>query len=262
MSVEPALLSVRHLRTCYHHSERTVTAVDDVSIEVQARQIVALVGESGSGKSATAMSVLGLLDNGGRIEHGELSLGGIDLRGCSERSLNRLRGREMAVIFQDPMNALNPVMPVGKQVLEAVRRQRSMHRKEAKALALQHMQRAGLASPAQLYNRYPFQLSGGMCQRIMIAVALASGARLLIADEPTTALDVTVQAQILGELNRLRHEEGIGILLITHDLGVVAELADYVYVMRAGRIVESGTVYELFEEPSDPYTEQLLAARG
>lgn len=261
MLTETPLLRIRHLRTSFCTKDQAVTAVDDVSMEVRPRQIVALVGESGCGKSVTAMSVLGLLDPPGRVEKGEVWLGGNNLREYSKRELRKLRSKEIAVIFQDPMNALHPLLPIGKQIRETVMLHNKVSRKEAKALALEQMHRAGLSDPELLYTKYPFQISGGMCQRVMIAIALISGARLLIADEPTTALDVMAQARILKELDRIRHAEGLGILLITHDFGVVAELADYVYVMQSGKIVEAGNVYTLFANPVHPYTRQLLGSR-
>ncbi|MNI38212.1 Oligopeptide transport ATP-binding protein OppD [compost metagenome] len=261
MLTETPLLRVQHLRTSFYAKDQAITAVDDVSMEVRPRQIVALVGESGCGKSVTALSILGLLDPPGRIEKGEVWLGDNNLREYSKRELKKLRSKEIAVIFQDPMNALNPLLPIGKQIRETVMLHRKVSRKEAKALALEQMHRAGLSDPEQLYTKYPFQISGGMCQRVMIAIALISGARLLIADEPTTALDVMAQARILKELDRIRHAEGLGILLITHDFGVVAELADYVYVMQSGKIVEAGNVYTLFANPVHPYTRQLLGSR-
>lgn len=261
MSAETALLKVSHLRTCFHTGSHTITAVDDVSIEVRSRQIVALVGESGSGKSVTAMSILGLVDPPGIVESGEIWLKGNNLRECSSRQLRKLRGTGMAATFQDPMNALNPVLTIGRQIMETIKLHKRVSGKEAKRLAIRQMQQAGLGDPEQLFNQYPFQISGGMCQRVMIAIALVTGAHLLIADEPTTALDVTIQAQILEELDRIRYMNDVGILLITHDLGVVAELADYVYVMKSGRIVESGNVYDIFSSPVHPYTKYLMDCR-
>lgn len=257
----PPALRIEHLRVSFRTGQGLQMAVEDVSLEVKPGQIVALVGESGSGKSVTAMAAMGLIDPPGQVEEGNIWLGDQNLRAYSERQLQQIRGREIAVIFQDPVNALNPVISIGKQLLESVKQHRQVSAQEAKALVLSQMQQVGLAQPESLFHKYPFQISGGMCQRVMIANALLAGAGLLIADEPTTALDVTIQAQILKELDRVRREEGMSILLITHDLGVVAELADYVYVMRAGRIVEQGDVYDLFAAPSHPYTKYLLDCR-
>lgn len=261
MNNESTLLKISHLYTSFHTGSQQVRAVEDVSLEVRSGQIVALVGESGSGKSVTAMSILGLLDPPGVIDSGDIWLRGSNLRECSARQLRKLRGAEMAVIFQDPLNALNPVLPIGRQIMETVSLHRQVTGQEAKQLVMEQMQQAGLGDPAQLFDKYPFQLSGGMCQRVMIAIALASGASLLIADEPTTALDVTLQAQILTELDRIRWANQMGILLITHDLGVVAELADYVYVMKSGRIVESGDVFDIFSRPKHSYTKYLMDCR-
>lgn len=259
-ATSPAL-RIEHLRVSFRTGQRLQRAVEDVSLEVKPGQIVALVGESGSGKSVTAMAAMGLIDPPGQVEEGNIWLGNRNLRTYSERRLKQVRGREIAVIFQDPVNALNPVITIGKQLMESVRQHLQVSAQEAKKLALSQMQQVGLAHPDALFHKYPFQISGGMCQRVMIATALLAGASLLIADEPTTALDVTIQAQILKELDRARREEGMSILLITHDLGVVAELADYVYVMRAGRIVEEGDVYDIFAAPNHPYTKYLLDCR-
>ncbi|WP_246098471.1 ABC transporter ATP-binding protein [Saccharibacillus brassicae] len=256
------LLEIRSLTTTFPGEHRTFAAVNDVSLTVRAGRVTALVGESGSGKSATALSVMGLIDAPGRIEAGEIRLGGIDLRGLSKKSLQASRGREMAMIFQDPVQALNPVIPIGRQLTETIRRHRSnVKRAEARRIAIEQLRRAGLDDAERLMSAYAFELSGGMCQRIMIALALVSGAKLLIADEPTTALDVSVQAFILRELDRVRREDNVGILLITHDLGVVAELADDLYVMRAGRIVEYGEAAEVFDNPRHVYTQELLDSR-
>ncbi|WP_152393375.1 ABC transporter ATP-binding protein [Paenibacillus guangzhouensis] len=262
MTVEkPPLLRVNGLSVTFRAPGKVITAAENVSFEVQQGQIAALVGESGSGKSVTALSILGLLDYPGAVAQGEIWLDEVNLRACSPRELRRLRGREMGVIFQDPMNALNPVRSIGAQMIETIRLHRRVSWAEAKALAIVQLARVGLPDPAALMTRYAFQISGGMCQRVMIALALVSGPRLLIADEPTTALDMIVQARILRELDRIRRENGLGILLITHDWGVVAELADIVHVMKAGRIVESGSVFQIFENPEHPYTRELLNSR-
>lgn len=261
MNGDSTLLKVKNLRVSFRTPKHVVTAVDDVNIEVKAGQIVALVGESGSGKSVTAMSIVGLLDASGLVERGEIWLGNNNLRNCSIRELRKLRGKDIALIFQDPANALNPLLTIGRQITETIAAHKKVSAQEAKSLALERMRQAGLADPELIFNKYPFQISGGMCQRVMIAIALVSGARLLIADEPTTALDVTIQSQILRELDRISQDNGTGILLITHDLGVVAEIADYVYVMKAGRIVESGSVFEIFANPRHSYTKFLMNCR-
>lgn len=261
-----AILCINRLSVSFHAPERhasepAVRAVDEVSLEVKEGRIVALIGESGSGKSTLAQAVLGLLHPRWHTAEGEIWLNGTDLRRLSAKELQRYRGSGVAMIFQDPANALNPVLTIGRQLTETIRRHRKVQGAEAKKLAVDQLHRAGLSNPETLLRKFPFQLSGGMCQRVMIAIALASGAKLLIADEPTTALDITVQAQILHELDRLRRETGMSILLITHDLGVVAEIADEVYVMKGGRIVESGDVFEIFAHPRHVYTRELLECR-
>lgn len=262
MKESQRLLEIERLRIVFESQSQTVPVVEDVSLHVRPRQIVALIGESGSGKSVTAQAIVGLLDRGGRIDGGSLRLAGHDLAGCSAKQLRQLRGSEAAMIFQDPLHALNPLLTIGHQLVETIRRhQRRTSRRERRAHAMELMARVGLEASQRVYESYPFELSGGMCQRVMIALALASRARLLIADEPTTALDTLVQAQILRELSRLRREDGLAILLITHDMGVVAELADYVYVMKAGRIVESGEAHRIFRAATHPYTRELLSSR-
>ncbi|RED63267.1 ABC transporter ATP-binding protein [Cohnella lupini] len=255
------LLSVRQLSIEFDRGDRTFEAVRGISLDVKAGSIVALIGESGSGKSVTAQAVFGLLERSGRVTAGEAWLGDVDLLTRKPGELRRIRGRDMAMIFQNPASCLNPAFTIGHQMIETIVHHRRVSRREARDIALVQLEQVGLAEPERLLRRYSFQISGGMCQRVMIALALVSGARLLIADEPTTALDVTIQAQILDELDRLRRERGIGILLITHDLGVVAELADFVYVMKEGEIVESGDVYDIFEQPKHPYTRELLDSR-
>ncbi len=253
-----AVLSVKNLAAYFYTRDRIVKAVDGVSLEIRSGTVTAIVGESGCGKTVTAMSILGLLAFPGRIVAGEILLNGRDLRRLTLKQLQEVRGGEIAMIFQDPVNALNPVLTVGTQMIEAVVCHRRAAGAEARALVLECMGKLGLPAPDKMFGMYPFQLSGGMCQRIMIATALSLSPSILIADEPTTALDVTVQAQILDELCRLKREFGTGILLITHDLGVVAEIADVVYIMQGGLIVESGTVYEIFDRPVHPYTKRLL----
>ena len=256
-----ALLEVQDLRTWFHTDAGIARAVDGVTFQVQRGQVVGVVGESGSGKSVTALSVMGLVPEPGRIEAGSrVTLDGRDLVGLRPQELRRLRGREMAMIFQEPMTSLNPVYPVGEQIAESLRVHQGLKKGPAADRAVELLRRVEIPDPAQRAREYPHQLSGGMRQRVMIAMALANDPALLIADEPTTALDVTIQAQILDLLLDLRRELGMGVLLITHDLGVVAETCDRVVVMYAGEVVEEGPVAEVFERPAHPYTQGLLAA--
>jgi oligopeptide/dipeptide ABC transporter ATP-binding protein len=240
-------------------SEAPLRAVDDLSLEVHAGRTTALVGESGSGKSVTALSILRLLPpHATRIEARRLALEGVDLLHLDDRALRDVRGGRAAMVFQEPMTSLHPVYSVGTQIIEAIRLHRDMSRGDARARAIELLGRVGIASPETRVDAYPHELSGGMRQRVMIAMALSCEPKLLIADEPTTALDVTIQAQVLDLLRRLQAELGMGILFITHDLGVVAELAHDVAVMYAGQIVERGTVAEVFARPRHPYTRGLL----
>ncbi len=232
--------------------------VDGVSLGVETGRILAIVGESGCGKSLTALSVLGLLPGAARVSAGSIRLGGRELTGLSEAELSQVRGNDAAIIFQEPVASLNPLMRVGEQVEEALLLHRGLSRAAAREEAIAIMARVGIPDPARRARQYPFELSGGMCQRIMIASALFCRPSLLIADEPTTALDVTIQAQILDLMRRLRDEVGSAVVLITHDMGVVADLADDVCVMYGGRIVESGPVDAIFARPSHPYTRLLL----
>ena len=234
------------------------SVVDGVSLRVPAGRILALVGESGCGKSLTALSILNLLPKAARRTRGHIRLAGQDLTGLPESALESLRGKLASIIFQEPVASLNTLMRVGTQVAEALRIHQGLSRADAHTQALAMLERVGIAEPALRALQYPFELSGGMCQRIMIAAALICRPQLLIADEPTTALDVTIQAQILDLMKRLRDEAGTAILLITHDMGVVAEMADEVAVMYGGRVVEQGPVFEVFEQPSHPYTLLLL----
>ncbi|GAA3677889.1 ABC transporter ATP-binding protein [Nonomuraea antimicrobica] len=256
------LLTVFDLAVEFPTEYGVVRAVDGVSLEVGRGQILGVAGESGSGKSVTAMSVLGLVRPPGRVARGSVRFDGEDLLTLPARRLRRIRGRRIAMIFQDPMTALNPVVPVGAQIAEAVRlHQPGLRRAAVKARVLELLASVGIADPADRYARHPHDYSGGMRQRAMIAMALANEPDLLIADEPTTALDVTVQAQVLGLLDTARRESGAAAVLITHDLGVLAELADRVAVMYAGRVVEHGDVHQVFTTPRHPYTRGLLSSR-
>ena len=252
------LLEVRNLRTHFPTRAGLVRAVDGVSFHIDRGELLGLVGESGCGKSITALSVMRLIAPPGRIAGGEILFEGENLLAASEERMREIRGDEIAMIFQDPMTSLNPVFTVGEQIAEALRLHRKLSRKEARRGAIEAMKEVAIPDPARRIDDYPHQLSGGMRQRVMIAMALACDPKLLIADEPTTALDVTIQAQILELLNELRRTRELAVLLITHDLGVVAETADRVAVMYTGRIVEESPVEELFARPKMPYTEGLL----
>jgi len=259
------LLEIQDLVTAFHTPAGRVPAVDGVSLAIERGTTLGLVGESGCGKSVTAMSVLGLVASPGKIERGRilLEMDGrpLDLVGLSEGRLRQVRGGRVGMIFQEPMTSLNPVFTIGEQVAEAVRLHRKLPRAAARERALELLRLVRIADPERRLDEYPHQLSGGMRQRAMIAMALACEPDLLIADEPTTALDVTIQAQILSLLADLRRRLGMAILLITHDLGVVAETCDHVAVMYAGKIVEQAPAAELFAHPRHPYTIGLLAAR-
>src|SRR5438445_3531821 len=252
------LLEIKNLKTHFPTRAGLVRAVDDVSFYLDRGELLGLVGESGCGKSMTALSIMRLVAPPGKIVGGEIIFDGQDLLKLSNAEMRAVRGDDIAMIFQDPMTSLNPVFTVGEQIAEALRLHRQLSRKEAKHGAIEAMREVAIPDPATRVNDYPHQLSGGMRQRVMIAMALACDPKLLIADEPTTALDVTIQAQILDLLNNLRKTHDLAILLITHDLGVVAEVADRVAVMYTGKIVEESPVDELFARPKHPYTEGLL----
>ena len=252
------LLSVKNLSTEFPVKKGIVRAVEDVSFDVDAGEILAIVGESGSGKSVTSLSVMGLLAEPGHVAGGSLEFEGKDLATLSEKQYRELRGNDMAMIFQEPMTSLNPVYRVGNQIVEAIRTHEKVSKAEAKDRAVDLLRKVGIPSPEARINDYPHQMSGGMRQRVMIAMALACNPKLLIADEPTTALDVTIQAQILDLLRRLRDDTGMAVLLITHDLGVVSETADRVVVMYCGQVVEEAEVRTLFDHPMHPYTLGLL----
>jgi len=252
------LLEVKDLQTHFPTRAGLVRAVDGVSFHLDRGELLGLVGESGCGKSITALSVMRLIAAPGKIVNGEILFHGKDLLKLSDAEMRDMRGDDIAMIFQDPMTSLNPVFTVGEQIAEALRLHRKMSRSEARKATIEAMREVAIPDPARRLDDYPHQLSGGMRQRIMIAMALACNPKLLIADEPTTALDVTIQAQILELLNELRKQRELAVLLITHDLGVVAEVADRVAVMYTGRIVEQSPVDELFARPKHPYTEGLL----
>ena len=254
------ILEVRDLRTSFHTREGEGRAVDGVSFHLDRGETLGLVGESGCGKSVTALSILGLVAPPGRIGGGQILLSGRDLLTLPEKDMRQVRGDEVAMVFQEPMSSLNPVLTCGRQIEEAVRLHQGGSRQEAKARAIEMMHLVGIPAPEQRVDDYPHQLSGGMRQRVMIAIALSCSPDVLIADEPTTALDVTIQAQILELLEKLQAEFHMAILLITHDLGVVAEVADRVAVMYAGQIVETATTKDLFASPRHPYTRGLLCS--
>ena len=253
------LIRVEGLSTHYSTAEGEVRAVDNVSLEIRRGEAVALVGESGSGKSTTAFSMMRLISRPGRIVGGKVLLDGRDILSLDKAELSRIRGGEMSMVFQEPMTFLNPLIRVGEQIAEAVRIHHGIRRSEAREHAIEALRMVQLPNPETVADYYPHQLSGGMRQRVLIAIAIACRPSLLIADEPTTALDVTIQAQIMDLLGKLCSDLDTALLLITHNLGLVAEYCDRVYVMYAGQIVEEAGIYELFESPQHPYTEALLS---
>lgn len=257
-TVAQALLEVKNLVTEFHTDEGVLRAVDDVSFEIPAGGTVGVVGESGCGKSVTSLSILRLIQKPGRIVSGRILFEGRDLLALSEREMRKVRGKDISMIFQEPMSSLNPVYTVGDQIIESIVLHQKKSKREAWARAVELLALVGIPSPEERVRAYPHQLSGGMRQRVMIAMALACEPKLLIADEPTTALDVTIQAQILELLGRLREQLHMAVMLITHDLGLVAEFADEVVVMYAGRVVERAPVRPLFADPCHPYTRGLL----
>jgi peptide/nickel transport system ATP-binding protein len=259
--VSDTLLSVDHLRVSFATEDGIVRAVDDVSFTVNRGEIVAIVGESGSGKSVTAMTLMGLTRSTNARFEGTATLGDIELVGASDDQLRRVRGAQIAMVFQDPMTSLDPVYRIGDQIIEQIQAHYpEMSKADALDRAAQLMTRVGIPHAQDRLRSFPHEFSGGMRQRVMIAMALSCDPVLLIADEPTTALDVTIQAQILAEFNELRQRTGTGIVFVTHDLGVVADVADRILVMYGGRIVEQGTVDELFYDPQHPYTWGLLGS--
>jgi peptide/nickel transport system ATP-binding protein/oligopeptide transport system ATP-binding protein len=255
------LLHIEELHTCFFTDEGVVNAVSGLDLEIDRGETLGLVGESGCGKSVTALSVMRLIPQPpGRITRGRIIFEGQDLAGLSEEAIRHIRGNRISMIFQEPMTSLNPVFKVGSQIAEAYRLHQGLHRRKALEKSTGMLSKVGIPDPARRINEYPHQMSGGMRQRVMIAMALACNPKLIIADEPTTALDVTIQAQILDLMNDLKQDFGASILLITHDLGVVAEMARRVAVMYAGKIVEYAGVVELFSRPKHPYTLGLMAS--
>jgi oligopeptide/dipeptide ABC transporter ATP-binding protein len=252
------LLEVRDLKTHFETARGVARAVDGVSFSLEAGRTLGIVGESGCGKSVTSFSIMRLVSPPGRVVGGEILFEGRDLLGLSEEEMRQVRGNDIAMIFQDPMTSLNPVFTVGDQIAEAVQLHQGLSRKAAWGRAMEMMSLVAIPDPPRRAGSYPHEMSGGMRQRVMIAMALSCTPKLLIADEPTTALDVTIQAQILQLLARLQREMNLGLLLITHDLGVVAEVCDEVAVMYAGQVVEQGGVRQIFKEPRHPYTQGLL----
>lgn len=251
-------LEIKNLKTQFFTSKGVVPAVDDVTIEIPKGKIIGVVGESGCGKSMTAMSVMQLLRHPGKIVDGSIKLDGKELIGIPAKEMRNIRGNEISMIFQEPMTSLNPVYTVGHQVREAILLHQNLSKQEAKDKVIDIFRQVGIPEPEKRYNSYPHQLSGGLRQRVMIGMAMVCEPKLLIADEPTTALDVTIEAQILNLMKKLRDEHGTSILLITHNMGVVAEVCDYVYVMYAGKVMEEAETFELFEHTSHPYTQGLL----
>jgi oligopeptide/dipeptide ABC transporter ATP-binding protein len=255
------ILDVRGLRTAFPSPSGLVDVLDGVEFRVDDGEILGIVGESGSGKTMTALSVTGLLPQTARVRGGEILYRGANLLELDGRAMNRIRGEEISMIFQSPRASLNPLYRVETTLAQVLRKHRGLRGDAARKVAIDLLGDVGLPDPARVLRRYPHELSGGMCQRVMIAYALASNPSLLIADEPTTALDVTVQLQIIQLLSRLRAEHGLTLILITHNLSVIAELCDRVLVMYLGRIVEEGPVLEIFDRPRHPYTVGLLASR-
>lgn len=256
------ILEVEHLQVCFHTAVGTAKAVRDLSFSLREGEVLGIVGESGSGKSVTSLAIMGLLDEQkAKITSGEIRFGGKDLLQLSDKEFCRIRGKDIAMIFQEPAMALNPIQKVKKQLKEVYREHMPEQIKDSEQQILQLLQKLNIADAKHVMNKYPFELSGGIKQRIMIAMAMISKPKLLIADEPTTALDVTTQSEILELLKMMQKETKCAVILITHDLGVIAEMADRVMVMYRGQAVEESEIEEFFHEPKHPYSEDLLKAR-
>ena len=258
MQTSEILLKIEHLTTSFYTRKGIATAVSDVSIDVPRGRTVGLVGESGCGKSMTAMSVMRLVPPPGKLDQGSIMLNDTELTTLSKRAMRQITGNRISMIFQEPMTSLNPVHTCGKQVMEAIMLHQHTSRREAKRRVIGMFEQVGIPEPARRFDAYPHQLSGGLRQRVMIGMAMVCSPDLLIADEPTTALDVTIEAQILRLMKALQRDHGTSILMITHNLGVVAEICDIVYVMYAGQVVEKANVFQLFKDPCHPYTNGLI----
>ena len=254
------VLEVKDLVTTFRIDKKEYEVLRGVSFDLNENETLCMVGESGCGKSVTTLSVMGLLPNNGRIVSGSIKLNGQELTTMSPKELNTLRGKQMGMIFQEPMTALNPLLTIGRQMTESLMLHRGMNKKEAMETAKNYLEKVGIANPEERLKQFPFQLSGGLRQRIMIAMVMSVQPSLLIADEPTTALDVTIQKQVLVLLNKLKKDVSTGVLFITHDLSVVAEIADRVIVLYSGRKVEEGTIEQIFAKPQHPYTIGLMNA--
>ncbi|WP_240417264.1 ABC transporter ATP-binding protein [Paenibacillus periandrae] len=257
--MEP-LLEISELQTAFQTDQGEVVSIEDVSFRLKPGETLGIVGESGCGKSVTSLSIMGLLGQRGRIRKGEILFDGEDIVQLDEAQMRNIRGNEISMIFQEPMTSLNPVFTIGNQLIEAINQHLKLGKKEARALAIEMLKKVGIPRADAIIDEYPHALSGGMRQRVMIAMALSCKPKLLIADEPTTALDVTIQAQVLELMKKLRKEIGTAIILITHDLGVIAEMADKVIVMYAGQVVEETDVFTLFDNPLHPYTKGLIGS--
>lgn len=254
------ILEVKNLAVSFNTFSGSVKAVRNISFDLHKGETLAIVGESGSGKSVTTKAILGILSKNAEIESGEVIYNGEDMIKYSETDFYKIRGKEISLIFQDPFSALNPITKIGKQITEALILSQGMNKKDAKAKAIELMETVGIKDPVERYHEYPFQFSGGMRQRIVIAIALASDPNVLVCDEPTTALDVTIQAKILNQIKKIKEEKDLSVIFITHDLGVVANMADRICVMYAGKIVEYGTAEDIFYRPAHPYTWSLLSS--
>ena len=259
MDTRKNILEIKNMHTYFFTDNGVVKSVDGVDIELKEGSTLGIVGESGSGNSVTALSVMGLLmGTTGKVVEGQILLDGRDITNLSAEERRKIRGNQISMIFQEPMTSLNPVMKIGDQLVEAIKMHQNKTKQEAREMAVEMLKKTGLPRVERIVNEYPFQLSGGQRQRVMIAMALVCNPKILIADEPTTALDVTIQAQIIDLMNHLKQEIGTSIMFITHDLGVVAETCDEVVVMYCGRVVEKGNVYDIFGQTAHPYTQGLL----